>query len=199
MARKSTPVDEFVKKVIEEAFSWSERFFGPVREDRRIQNINYIYQQLTDGPPERFLNLLETTEDPQKIVEEAVKKIKGFSPPYEIHPEPGGFMKERFDEVLAMQTAGHIIAFTFGGPEAGSRFSKLVTDLSSIYSFLRQKLEAALAESDNGNGKEIAETHFSLRDEEKDELIKTYSNAIFSVHLLTRKISKADTDPGQYL
>lgn len=199
MIRKSTPIGEFVRKVVEEAFLWSEGFFGPVRDDRKVQNINYVYMQLTDGPPERFLDLLETTEDPQKIVEEAVKKIKGLSPSYEIQPTPGEFTKERFDEILAVKTAAHIIAFTFGGPEAGSRFSKLGTDLGSIYNFLKQKFEAALAESDNGNGQEIAETHFSLRDEEKAELIKTYSNALFSVHLLIRKISKTDTNHGQYL
>lgn len=191
---------EFTKETVALAFKWSETFFGPIREESRKQNMDFVLTQLAFGVPERFLGLLEATEDPETVVNEAIARLKNFSPPYEIQPRPGEFLKDRFEEALAMQTASHIVNLVFGGPENGSRFSPLSADTTELHTFIKQKHEAALAESDaDDDDHEPGEKQLTLDEEEKGRLIGRFSNALFSIHLLIRRISRRAVNPGQYL
>lgn len=198
--KKARPMLEFVKEVMTRAFGFGEAFFGAIREDRKKKNTDFILSQLMFGVPERFFDLIETTEDPETIVNEAIARLKNFSPPYDIQPVPGEFTKERFEEALAMLTASHIVNMVFGGPESGSRFSRLTQDANDLHTFVRQKHETVLAETDmDDDDREPGERQLVLNEEEKVQLASQFSRALFSVHLLVRKIGKKTVNTGQYL
>ena len=194
MAAPSMSLNEFIDKVIQETFRLSEEKFAPVPEDDRKKHILGLVTQLSGGKPKRFLRFLETVEDPKRIVEDAFETLNGFPPEYVLQPRPGEIDKEHILSVFAVRNVEHIITYIFNGPG----HSSFEEDLKNIYNFLRQKTSQSMVDSDSGKSENGFDIILDLREDECRELIGKYANALFSVHLFAKKITK-NINVCQYL
>ncbi|MFY9462392.1 MAG: hypothetical protein WAP51_04285 [Candidatus Sungiibacteriota bacterium] len=198
MARPTMPLDEFMEKFLGEAFNVCGQRFHPVDAEKRQRNMHGMTTSLKGNVPKRFLHLLETSEDPKKIVEDTLEDISGAQNQYLLLSVPGKFTREGFLAEIALQTVSHI-AFAVFGPsgEAGLKFT---LDVASIYTFFKQKTEQAMAdngEANGGNGLDSVRINF--REEEKKELIQKYANSLFSIHTFIKKVSSEEIRWGQYI
>ncbi|KKU51734.1 MAG: hypothetical protein A3H69_01325 [Candidatus Sungbacteria bacterium RIFCSPLOWO2_02_FULL_47_9] len=194
MAPRVLPLDEFIDGVICEAFNLSEEKFAPIPADDRKKYVLGLTTQLYGGKPKRFLSFLETTEDPKTLVEDTFEVMNGFPPEYVIQPRSGELDREHINSVFAVRNVEHIIQHVFHG----TSHSSFGDDLKNIYEFLKQKTSEALAENGSGSVENGLEAKLDIRDEERKELIAKYANALFSVHLLIKKLTK-HSNVGQYL
>lgn len=198
MARPTMPLDEFMEKFFNASFDACCERFHPVEADKRQRNIQGMTTSLKGNVPKRFLHLLETSEDPKKLVEDALEDIAGTQNQYPITSNPGKFTREGFLEEVALQTVGHI-AFIVFGPQSEQGL-KFTLDIASIYTFFKQKTEEAMAdngETNSGNG--LDSMRIKFREEEKAELIQKYANSLFSIHTFIKKVSSEELRWGQYL
>lgn len=197
MARPTMPLNQFMEELLDKAFDRCGEIFHPVDDERRGRNKNAMLTQLKGSVPKRFLQLLETSEDPLKMVEDALEDIAGTQNEYPLVSKPGKFTREEFLQEIALYTINHICLAAFGPrSEAGLKFTQ---DIYDIYTFLKQKTEQAMAEDKaNGSGNNFDAVQIELREEEKKELIQRHANSLFSVHAFIKKVAKV-MQAGQYL
>ena len=198
MVRQTLPIDEWIDKALNYAFDACGQRFHPVDAEKRQRNIQGMTTSFKGAVPKRFLHLLETSEDPKKVVEDALEDIAGAQYQYPLLSKPGKFTREGFLEEIALQTVSHAMMSVFGPPtEAGLKFT---LDVAGIYAFLKQKTEEAMAENGDANGGNgLDSVHINLREEEKKELVQKYASSLFSIHTFIKKVSSKEIRVGQYL
>ncbi|MDO8560874.1 MAG: hypothetical protein Q7R91_01525 [bacterium] len=196
-------LDDFIAKTIEAILSFCGEHFTPLDSEERAQSITSMLTSLRGKKvPKRFLGFLETTKNPQVLIEDAFANIKGSSMMFQFHSAPNKLQKEDI-----LQHAGAVVAqqivFDIFGPiieTPAGPVLKFTDDLVQIYTFLQQKIDQAAVENSaeqesNGNGL----SPITLREEEKKALIQKHTDTLFSIPLFIQKISKKETECGQYL
>lgn len=194
------PLDEFLRKTLEEAFALTEATFAPVDAKRKKKIILSTFTQLSSVVPASFLRVLQTAKDPKAIVEKMFAKMQGFPPPYQIQVEAGDLDKEHILEEVAVHTVHHIIALIFIAPPESSEYSPFMQDIKELHDFLRQKRASSIVERESAaNGEDIGGVPIDLGPDDKTKLITTYARSFVSIPALIKKVADRDESIGQYL
>jgi len=200
MARRTSPMDQFIKKVLVEAFALSEARFAVVKDERKRKIILSTLTQLGGVVPERFLSFVETAKDPKALVQRMVTKMNGLPPPMQIQTEPGEFDKEHVLEEAAVQMVHSIVFQIFAAPPKLSEYSPLMQDLKELHTFLKRKrADASTSRQGASNGDDEDDHKVDLGPDDKTKLVEQFSQSLISISALFRKNEDPSINTGQYL
>lgn len=218
MPQQAMFISEFLKRVLQKIYDVCDVELHPTNSELRAQNILSITRQICDRVPSWFLEeFLEATKNPERTVENAVKAFRETAHPFPSMTTPSESLSACILEGAIPQVVHALVVEIFGPlimvDQSSPPRLKFTNDIIELYAFLMRKTteesireeekadnEATGAGSTNSND-DNGEIHFVPGSEDKALLIQNCSDAIFSVHLLIKRLlgHKDKVRTGQYI